>query len=115
MRTLKRSGATLQDIENKTRTKDIEILLRERRCSDRFCRPPKSCFHVRLISRLVELPQSLLDLGEFDLGLLDGLLQEIEALVVVGNVFGAVGALVGTEVLDLLAAVLDFGHAESRA
>ena len=70
---------------------------------------------ARLISRLVELPQSLLDLGELDFGLLDGLLQALEALIVVGHVFGAVGALVGTEVLDLLAAVLDFCHAESCA
>lgn len=69
----------------------------------------------RLFSRLVELPQPLLHLGELDLGLLDGLLQALEALVVVGHVFGAVGALVGTEVLDLLAAVFDFCHAERRA
>jgi hypothetical protein len=34
--------------------------------------------HTRLISRLVELPQSLLDLGELDLGLLDSLLQALE-------------------------------------
>jgi hypothetical protein len=71
--------------------------------------------HTRLISRLVELPQSLLDLGELDLGLLDSLLQALEALVVVGNVFGTVGALVGAKVLDLLAAVFDFRHAEGCA
>jgi hypothetical protein len=70
---------------------------------------------ARLISRLVELPQSLLDLGELDFGLLDGLLQALEALIVVGHVFGAVGALVGTEVLDLFAAVLDFSHAKGCA
>jgi len=68
-----------------------------------------------LLSRLVELPQPLLDLGELDLGLLDGLLQALEALIIVGHVFGAVGALVSTEVLDLLAAVLDFRHAERSA
>ena len=66
-------------------------------------------------SRLVELAQPLLDLGELLLRLLDDLLEVVEALVVVLDVLGPVGALVGAEVLDLLAAVLDFRHAERCA
>jgi hypothetical protein len=62
--------------------------------------------------RLVILPQSLLDLGELALGLLDDFLEVVEALVVIGHVFAAVGALVRAEVLDLFAAVFDLGHAE---
>ena len=79
-----------------------------------------ACFRVRAApslsrTRLVVLAQPLLDLGELALGLLDNLLEVLEALVVVGDVFRAVGALVGAEVLDLLAAVFDFGHAERGA
>jgi hypothetical protein len=63
-------------------------------------------------SRLVILPQPLLDLGKLALGLLDDFLEVVEALVVIGHVFAAVGALVRAEVLDLFAAVFDLGHAE---
>ena len=75
------------------------------------------CFvmHLNLSRRLVELAQPLLDLGKLLLRLLDDLLQVVEALVVVLDVFGAVGALVCAEVLDLLAAVFDFCHAERCA
>ena len=66
-------------------------------------------------TRLVELAQPLLDLGELLLRLLDDLLEVVEALVVVLDVLGPVGALVRAEVLDLLAAVLDFCHAERCA
>ena len=66
-------------------------------------------------TRLVELTQPLLDLSKLLLRLLDDLLEVVEALVVVLDVFGTVGALVRAEVLDLLAAVLDFRHAERGA
>jgi hypothetical protein len=63
-------------------------------------------------SRLIVLPQPLLDLGELALRLLDDFLKVVKALVVVGHVFATVGALVRAEVLDLFAAVFDLGHAE---
>ena len=87
------------------------------KCFNNASKLPIALRTAPLLSRtwLVELAQPLLDLGELLLRLLDDLLEVVEALVVVLDVLGPVGALVRAKVLDLLAAVLDFCHAERCA